>query len=103
MQNGDFHIGTRVKALKFKDGKHTKEEKLFVVTAINMLQKLFVEYSQNATNKLPFLKIQLPTQNNAIDFDFMHTFIRAIEKIVIKEVVEWADKKIQATKQIITA
>lgn len=33
----DFHIGTRVKALAFKDGAKNEEVRLFFVTAINML------------------------------------------------------------------
>lgn len=69
-----------------------KYQKVFQGVLVRDFEKLFLE-----------TKIQLPIQNNAIDFDFMHTFIRAIEKIVIKEVVEWADKKIQATKQVINA
>ena len=74
-QNEDFHIGTRVKALSFKQGKISKKVRLFLVSAINKLQVLFTEYSQNATDKLPFLKITLPTHNGAIDFAFMETFI----------------------------
>lgn len=78
-QNEDFHIGTRVKALSFKQGKISKKVRLFLVSAINKLQVLFTEYSQNATDKLPFLKISLPTHNGAIDFAFMETFIAELE------------------------
>ncbi|MBO7080853.1 MAG: restriction endonuclease subunit S [Neisseriaceae bacterium] len=77
---------------------------LYLSSAIGKVIKVRFSYNAKATKiALKNTKIQLPTQNNAIDFDFMHSFIRAIEKIVIKEVVEWADKKIQATKQIINA
>lgn len=77
---------------------------LYLSSAIGKVIKVRFSYNAKATKiALKNTKIQLPTQNNAIDFDFMHTFIRAIEKIVIKEVVEWADKKIQATKQVINA
>ena len=78
-QNEDFHIGTRVKALSFKQGKISKKVRLFLVSAINKLQVLFTEYSQNATDKLPFLKITLPTHNGAIDFAFMEPFIAELE------------------------
>ena len=100
-QNKDFHIGTRVKALSFKQGKISKKVRLFLVSAINKLQVLFTEYSQNATDKLPFLKITLPTKNGTPDYDFMNTYISAIHKIVIKEVVLYAEKKIQATQEAI--
>lgn len=78
-QNEDFHIGTRVKALSFRQGKISKKVRLFLVSAINKLQVLFTEYSQNATDKLPFLKISLPTHNGTIDFAFMETFIAELE------------------------
>ena len=77
---------------------------LYLSSAIGSVIKVRFNYNAKATKiALKNTKIKLPTQNNSIDFDFMHTFIRAIEKIVIKEVVEWADKKIQATKQVIQA
>lgn len=100
-QNEDFHIGTRVKALSFKQGKISKKVRLFLVSAINKLQVLFTEYSQNATDKLPFLKITLPTKNGTPDYDFMNTYISAIHKVVIKEVVLYAEKKMQATQEAI--
>ena len=84
-QNEDFHIGTRVKALSFKQGKISKKVRLFLVSAINKLQVLFTEYSQNATDKLPFLKISLPTHNGTIDFAFMETFIAELEAQRIAE------------------
>ncbi|MBR3482580.1 MAG: restriction endonuclease subunit S [Neisseriaceae bacterium] len=76
---------------------------LFITSLLSRQLLAFCYTHTVSAKKLVEVKIQLPTQNNAIDFDFMHTFIRAIEKIVIKEVVEWADKKIQATKQVINA
>ena len=101
-QSEKFHIGTRVKALEFKDGEKNKEAQLFFVTTINKLQILFKEYSSNATDKLPDLNIQLPTKNEEVDYQFMSDFIRVIEKIVIKDVIEWTDRKIQATKEVIS-
>ncbi|TWS96892.1 hypothetical protein FRX57_06345 [Streptococcus cuniculipharyngis] len=102
-QANDFYIGTRVKALQFKDGDQTSEVRLFVTTAINKLQILFTEYSVNATNKLPDLQFQLPVKNGEIDYTFMFDFIRVIEKLVIKDLVEWTDKKIEATKEVVAS
>ena len=45
-------------------------------------------------------EIEVPTLNDEIDYKFMKDFIYAIEKLVIKDVVIWADKKIEATKQV---
>lgn len=100
-QNQDFHIGTRVKALTFKDGPKTENIRLFVTTSINKLQVLFTEYSENATNKLPVQKIQLPSFNNNPDYKQMEIFIQAVKKLVIADVVKYADKEIFAYQKVI--
>ncbi len=102
-QNKDFHIGTRVKALVFKNGEQDKKTRLFFTTCINKNQIMFLDYSSNATNKLPNLTISLPTnQHGEIDFHFMHTFINALMKQTIQGVAEYCDAKIQATKEAIS-
>ena len=45
-------------------------------------------------------KIQLPTQNNKPNYELMESFITAIQKLVIKEVVLYADRTIEATKTV---
>ncbi|MGP1561446.1 MAG: restriction endonuclease subunit S [Helicobacteraceae bacterium] len=48
------------------------------------------------------IKILLPTtKNGEIDYEFMRDFIKAIEKLAIKGVVEFADKKIAITQDLI--
>ena len=44
-------------------------------------------------SKINTTKIQLPTINNKIDFDLMKTLISATHKLVIKELVLFADQK----------
>lgn len=46
-------------------------------------------------------QFDIPKINNQIDYTFMSDFIRAVEKLVIKDLVIWADKKIAATKEIV--
>ncbi|EJB72727.1 restriction endonuclease subunit S [Helicobacter pylori] len=102
-QNKDFHIGTRVKALVFKNGEQDKKTRLFFTTCINKNQIMFLDYSSNATNKLPNLTISLPTnQHGKIDFHFMCTFINALMKQTIQGVAQYCDAKIQATKEVIS-
>ncbi|GHR47448.1 type I restriction modification protein [Helicobacter pylori] len=102
-QNKDFHIGTRVKALVFKNGEQDKKTRLFFTTCINKNQIMFLDYSSNATNKLPNLTISLPTnQHGKIDFHFMCTFINALMKQTIQGVVQYSSAKIQATKEAIS-
>lgn len=100
----NFHIGTRVKALTFKNGAHKEELRLFFVTSINKLQVLFTDYLVNATDKLPSLEISLPvTSSGEIDYHFMETYIRAIEKQIIQRVKDWRAKEISATKDIVNS
>lgn len=47
------------------------------------------------------LNIMLPEKSGEPDYDFMKNLISAIHKLVIKDVVDYADKKISATKLII--
>ena len=45
------------------------------------------------------IKMYVPVINGNIDLDFMDTLISAIQKLIIKDVVQYSDKKIAATKQ----
>jgi Type I restriction modification DNA specificity domain len=45
--------------------------------------------------------IQLPTLNSEPDYSLMETFISAIQKLVIREVVDYADRRIIATQSIV--
>ena len=100
-QNKDFHIGTRVKALTFKDGEKTEKQRLYVVSSINKLQFHFSDYLTNATDKLPNLEIYLPVGSDGKpDYGYMEKYITAIEKLTIKNLVEYKDKIIEKTKQV---
>lgn len=118
-QKENFHIGTRVKALTFKDGEKSEAVRLFFVTAINKLQILFKEYLTNATDKLPELSIMLPVKddgtidydymeiclpvysNDNIDYTYITAFIKVQEKLSIKNVIDWKDKIINTSKKYI--
>ena len=80
-QAENFHIGTRVKALTFKDGEKTESVRLFFVTLINRLQILFVDYLTNATDNLPNLQIAVPVNTDGnIDYSLMENYINAVKK-----------------------
>ena len=99
-QAEDFHIGTRVKALTFKDGKHNENIRLFFVAAINKLQILFMDYLTNATDNLPNLQISVPiTENGAVNYVFMDTYINAHKKQCIARLKQEIDKEQNASVQ----
>lgn len=90
-----------------KETKHKIQSYLFSLTSINKVTDLPIYSYKNklggwnvVRNKL----IQLPiNKDGEIDFEFMNDFIKAIEKLVIKDVVIYAEHKIQATKGVISS
>jgi len=92
-------------------GDVIKNEKVgqYIIGKLSKLPQLF-SYSNMATwNKLKVLDISLPIKSDApddytvadIDFDYMEKYIRAIEKVVIAEVIKYRDKVIETTKKVI--
>ena len=45
--------------------------------------------------------IQLPIKNDKHDYEIMNTLISAIQKLLIKDVVLYTDRKIASTKNVI--
>ena len=81
----------------------------YIIGKLSKLSQLF-SYSNMATwNKLKVLDISLPIKSDApddytvadIDFDYMERYIRAIEKVVIADVVKYKDKVIETTKKVV--
>ncbi len=84
-QSKDFYIGTRVKALIWKKEELSESIRLYLTSSINKLQVMFKDYLTNATDKLPFLHIILPTKNNEIAFDYMQDYVRELEQDYVRE------------------
>ena len=85
---------------KFKLSENTI---LYFSTLLNMQKKKLLSVlvrNVDATFRNLFLSLPI-TSSGEIDFDFMETFIKAIEKLVIKDVVQYADKRIAATAQMV--
>lgn len=56
------------------------------------------KFNREAMNKT---KIQLPTQKNQPNFTLMNTLVSAIQKLVIKDVVQYTDKKLSAYNEVV--
>ncbi|WP_069633239.1 restriction endonuclease subunit S [Campylobacter pinnipediorum] len=85
---------------KFELNEYTK---LYFSSVLNSLKPylltLAVRFVDEEFRKI---KVNLPVfKNNIPNYDFMQTFIRAIEKLVIKDIVLFAERKIKATKSVI--
>ncbi|HFU4000892.1 TPA: restriction endonuclease subunit S [Streptococcus suis] len=75
---------------------------LYFITATKKVIEKRFNYNAKATKiGLKQTQIELPILDEQVDYTFMSDFIKVIEKLVIKDLVEWTDKKIQATKEVV--
>jgi len=97
----DFGAGDDTGVYWNDEKEYSKEMMLFC--AASMERSLFGKFSYGkklrSSQSLNF-KMKLPTQDNQPDYAQMEAFITAIQKLVIKDVVCYADRKIAATKVV---
>lgn len=95
-------------ALKDKSVKVNREIGLYLTSVVNAAihNEKQRKYSRGnkATweNKVETDKIILPIKSDGTpDFDYMERYIRAMEKVVIADVVKYKDKVIETTKKVV--
>ncbi|WP_055425123.1 restriction endonuclease subunit S [Apibacter mensalis] len=89
-------------ALYLKKEEKNKSNYLYLATCINKSLKHKYSWGDSISNKkIQIDKIFLPVNNYQPYYDAMETFISAIQKLVIRDVILYADKKIAATKTIV--
>lgn len=101
-RNFDFGAGDDTGVYWNDKENYSKDEMLFFTAAMG--KSLFgkFDYGNKLRSSQSFdIKMQLPTKNNKPDYATMETFIKAVEKLVIKDVVLYADSKIKATKTVV--
>lgn len=82
--------------------KYTKSTMLFFATMMDLSLKGKYSYGKKLrSSQSKGLKMLLPVKDCVIDFKFIDNFISAIQKLVIKQVVQYADSKIAATKEVV--
>ena len=81
------------------------EQLLYFARSIEKSIKKKFGYDNKASwEKVKEENIYLPVnQQYEIDYEFMERYIRAIEKKVIKNVVDWKDKEIERTKDVVSS
>jgi hypothetical protein len=97
-QSKDFTILSDAYAINWTIDKSLKNYKhgLFSVTSINKVTDLKIYSYKNKLggwNTVKDKDIKLPIKNNKPDYKLMETLISAIQKLVIKDIVLYADKK----------
>lgn len=106
-QSRDFTVLSDSYAIQWKlaEDKLTPNQYLFMVMCINKVTDLPIYSYKNKLggwNVVKNKEIRLPEKNGKIDFAFMEAFISAMKKIAIKDVVEYSDAKINATKKVVS-
>ncbi|MBZ4030193.1 restriction endonuclease subunit S [Ligilactobacillus salivarius] len=73
----------------------------YIATCIEKtIRPIFNRDNKATWNRIKGYKIKLPvTDDNTLDFEYMENYIRAVEKLTIKDVVEYKDKMIALTKK----
>ncbi len=82
----------------------TKLHQLYIATCVfkSLSHKYFWGDSVSKA-KIKSDKISLPVKDGNPDYEVMKTFISAIQKIVIKDVVLYSNRKIEETKNVIAS
>ena len=97
-----YGLGDDTGAYWSDEKEYSKEEMLFFTAAIgkSLAGKYSYGHKLRSSQSLGF-KMLLPVRDGAPDYGAMQDFISAVQKLVIKDVVQYADKKIGATKAVV--
>ena len=102
-QKEQYFTGDKIKIAELKEGLLTEHRAMYLITSI---RKIFGEFrwGQDTFNEgvIKSIPLLLPiNQSNEIDYDFIASFISAIQKLSIRSIVEWKDRIIETTKSLV--
>lgn len=105
-QSREFTVLSDAYAIKWTDEDRnlSNYQYLFMVRAINKVTDLPIysyKMKLGGWNVVKDKKILLPVIDDEIAFNFMEDYARAISKLAIKDVVQYTDKRIEATKTVV--
>lgn len=102
-QSHDFTVLQDSYALKLKGSKNISlTSGLYLITNLNNILSKYNWNNKSGWEKIKNEEISLPiSSNNEINFDFIDTFINAIQKITIDDIKNKADKKLDILRKII--
>ena len=95
-QPTNFIGKSHLQVMKAFDKRFQKLELFFVISSFRKaITELNYDYGTKFNRtKINATKIQLPTKNKQPNYKIMQTFISAIQKLVIKDVVLYVDEKV---------
>ena len=93
---------SHIQGLYPKNREWRKNALLYVVVSFRKSSNGLFDYGNKFNRAIASdMSVVLPTREGEIDFVCMETLISAIQKLVIKDVVLYADREIEATKNVI--
>ena len=98
-QENDFYSNdSHNLALYLKSSQVNRLNQLYLASCINKSLGYKYSWGDSISNrKIQSDKVSLPTIKNKPNFEVMETFISAIQKLVIKDVVLYLNKKLEIT------
>ena len=100
-RNYDFGAGDDTGVYWNTEIEYSKTCMLFFAAAMERALRGKYSYGKKLrSSQSVHFKMQLPTKDGKPDYDTMATLISAVQKLVIKDVVLYADKKIEKTKDV---
>lgn len=101
-QEQPYFTGDKIKILKAKFNGFNKENAQFFVSAITRsFSKFSWGSSSYSVDIISNQKLALPVLNNEIDIKYIEIISKAISKLAIKDVAQYTDKRIEATKTVV--
>ncbi|MCY7086609.1 restriction endonuclease subunit S [Streptococcus oralis] len=101
-QEKPYFTGDKIKILKPKFQDFRKENALLFVAAITRsFSKFSWGNSSYSVQIIQNQKLCLPIKNDKIDINYIEIFLKAISKLIIQDVVKYADERIDATKRVV--
>ena len=98
----NYKMTRSVCSLELKEGALSEGAGIYICSELKQLSELFNYDNMCSFNKIKSLSIELPIKSDGTpDFDYMERYIRAIEKVVIVDVMKYKDKVIETTKKVV--
>ncbi|MCF6174084.1 MAG: restriction endonuclease subunit S [Campylobacteraceae bacterium] len=93
-QEKPYFTGDKIKIIKSKDDKFNKQNaQFFIATMTRSFSSFSWGGSSFNVQIIGNQPIQIPTKNNQPDYKLMEILIRAVQKMVIKDVVKYVENK----------
>lgn len=101
-RNYDFGAGDDTGVYWNDVKRYSKEQMIFF--AASMKRSLLNKFSYGKklrSSESYDIQMMLPIKDEKIDYDYMNMLVSAIQKLIIKDVVLYADREIEPTKEVI--